>query len=99
VKRISIIIAALVLALGCKVEKEGKDTYKVVAPTPAAKAAAEKAKEDAQKTLHNASEAIAKKTESSKTETTNTTSTTSTSTSGTTSTTETTTTTAKKKHH
>jgi len=35
VKRISIIaIAALVLALGCKVEKEGKDTYKVVAPTP-----------------------------------------------------------------
>ena len=44
----SITIAALlILALACKVEKTGKDTYKVVAPTPEAKAAAEKAKEQA----------------------------------------------------
>ncbi len=44
----SITIAALlILALACKVEKTGKDTYKVVAPTPEAKAAAEKAKVEA----------------------------------------------------
>src|ERR1041385_3292823 len=37
-------IAMLVLALAaCKVEKTGKDTYKVVAPTPAAKKAAKDA--------------------------------------------------------
>ena len=31
-------------AIACKVEKTGQDTYKVIAPTPAAKAAAEKVK-------------------------------------------------------
>lgn len=46
-KRIA--IATIILALACKVEKTGKDTYKVVAPTPQAKAAGEKAKEEAKK--------------------------------------------------
>ena len=45
-KRISM-IALMILALACKVEKTGQDTYKVVAPTPEAKAAAQKAKEQA----------------------------------------------------
>ena len=86
VKRISIITAALLLAVACKVEKTGKDTYKVVAPTPAAKAAAKKAEEKAKQLTNEASEAIKKKTEGSKTETTATTEST---TSGTTQTTET----------
>jgi len=82
VKRISI-IAALLLAVACKVEKTGKDTYKVVAPTPEAKAAAQKAGEKAREVTHEASEAIAKKTEApatttSSTETTATTATTTT---------------------
>jgi len=38
-------MGAVVLALAaCKIEKTGQDTYKVVAPTPQAKAAGEKAK-------------------------------------------------------
>lgn len=41
----SVILALVMVALACKVEKTGQDTYKVVAPTPEAKAAAEKAKE------------------------------------------------------
>ncbi len=41
------IVALTVLALACKVEKTGQDTYKVVAPTPEAKAAAKKAEEQA----------------------------------------------------
>lgn len=41
------IVALTILALACKVEKTGQDTYKVVAPTPEAKAAAEKAKDQA----------------------------------------------------
>ncbi|MDQ6799801.1 MAG: hypothetical protein M3041_03085 [Acidobacteriota bacterium] len=45
-KRITI-VALTILALACKVEKTGQDTYKVVTPTPEAKAAAEKAKEQA----------------------------------------------------
>jgi len=40
-----LLIGAIVLALAaCKVEKTGKDTYKVVAPTAQAKAAGEKVK-------------------------------------------------------
>ena len=40
-----LLIGAIVLALAaCKVEKTGKDTYKVVVPTAQAKAAGEKAK-------------------------------------------------------
>lgn len=43
-----LLIVAVVLALGaCKVEKTGHDTYKVTAPTPEAKSAGEKAKEQA----------------------------------------------------
>lgn len=78
-KRISIIAAALILALACKVEKTGQDTYKVVAPTAEAKAAAKKTEEKVKQVTHDASVAIAKKTEgasSSTTETTETTQTT-----------------------
>ncbi|HJT18665.1 MAG TPA: hypothetical protein VJ853_14815 [Thermoanaerobaculia bacterium] len=39
----AVTLALLMLALACKVEKTGQDTYKVVAPTPQAKAAARKA--------------------------------------------------------
>ena len=99
VKRISIIAAALALAIACKVEKTGNDTYKVVAPTPEAKAAAQKAGEKARETIHDASVAVGKKTEApvsgSKTETTSTTATT---TNGTTETTSSVTTTKHKKH-
>jgi len=89
VKRISI-IAALVLAIACKVEKTGQDTYKVVAPTPEAKAAAKKAEEKAKEVTHDASVAIAKKTAGASSSTTETTATTATTTNGTTETTETT---------
>ena len=88
VKRISI-IAALVLAIACKVEKTGQDTYKVVAPTPEAKAAAKRAEEKSKEVTHDASVAVAKKTEGAS-------SSSSTSTTETTATTETTTT---RKHH
>jgi hypothetical protein len=37
-------IGLLTLALACKVEKTGRDTYKVIAPTPEAKAAAQRVK-------------------------------------------------------
>lgn len=43
-----IILALVLLLAACKVEKTGQDTYKVVAPTPQAKAASEKAKAEAQ---------------------------------------------------
>jgi hypothetical protein len=43
-----LVLAAIVIAaLACKVQKTGQDTYKVVAPTPEAKAAAKKAQEKA----------------------------------------------------
>ena len=78
----SMIIALVALAFACKVEKTGQDTYKVVAPTPQAKAAAEKVKEQtataAQKLgdeLKKVGEKAKEKTES-RTETTETTSTT-----------------------
>jgi hypothetical protein len=41
------IVALTILALACKVEKTGQDTYKVVTPTPEAKAVAKKAEEQA----------------------------------------------------
>jgi len=92
VKRIIILSALLALFVACKVEKTGQDTYKVVAPTPEAKAAAEKAAEKARQATHDASVEIAKKTESGKTDTSSTssTTTTATSTNGTTATTVTT---------
>ena len=40
-----IALALITFALACKIEKTGQDTYKVVAPTPEAKKAAEKVKE------------------------------------------------------
>jgi hypothetical protein len=43
-----IIAAAVLLLVACKVEKTGKDTYKVVAPTPQAKAAGAEVKKDLQ---------------------------------------------------
>src|SRR5438094_5901674 len=61
----SITVATLmILALACKVEKTGQDTYKVVAPTPEAKSAAEKAKDQAkvlgEKAKQEAAEAAVK---------------------------------------
>lgn len=95
-KRITL-IAVLALAIACKVEKTGQDTYKVVAPTPEAKAAAQKAADKAKEATHDASVAIAKKTESgTSTSSTETTATTATTTNGTT---ETTVTTQKHKRH
>ena len=90
-KRTTTLIAALLLTAACKVEKTGQDTYKVVTPTPEAKAAAQKAAEKAREATHDASAAIAKKTEAPATTTssTQTTATTSTSTNGTTATTAT----------
>ena len=41
----TIILTIAILALACKVEKTGQDTYKVIAPTPQAKAAAQKVKQ------------------------------------------------------
>lgn len=99
------LIAALVLALACKVEKTSDDTYSVTAPTPEAEAAAQKAKEEAkeagqvirEKTAEGAQiagDALKKAGEEMKSDTTATTSTTVTSgTSGTTATTTTRTTT------
>ena len=58
------VVALTILALACKVEKTGQDTYKVVAPTPEAKAAAEKAKDQAkvlgEKAKQEAAEAAVK---------------------------------------
>jgi uncharacterized lipoprotein YmbA len=42
-KKLFAVIVVLALA-ACKVQKTGQDTYRVVAPTPQAKKAAEKAK-------------------------------------------------------
>jgi Skp family chaperone for outer membrane proteins len=44
--KFNVMLALAMLAVACKVEKTGQDTYKVVAPTPKAKAAAEKLKEE-----------------------------------------------------
>jgi len=93
VKRIAIIATFALTLAACKVEKTGQDTYKVVAPTAEAKAAAKNATDKAKEVTHDASVAIAKKTEPSKTETTATTATT---TNGTTETTQTVV--VKKKH-
>ncbi len=51
--------SVIILAIACKVEKTGQDTYKVVAPTPEAKAAAEKAKEQAKVLGHEAKKGAA----------------------------------------
>ena len=41
----TVLLSFAMIVLACKVEKTGQDTYKVIAPTPQAKAAAEKVKE------------------------------------------------------
>lgn len=87
-KRMVILVIAWA-AFACQVEKTGKDTYKVVAPTPEAKAAGQKAKEQAKavgeeikegaakaaKTAGGALQRAGEKVESGLTETTATTST------------------------
>ena len=62
-------IALLTLALACKVEKTGKDTYKVIAPTPAAKAAAQKVKEQTTTAAEKLGDELKKVGEKAKTET------------------------------
>ena len=47
-----------IFAFACKVEKTGQDTYKVIAPTPAAKAAAEKAKAQTSAAAHKLSDEL-----------------------------------------
>jgi len=61
-------IGLLTLALACKVEKTGKDTYKVVAPTPAAKAAAQKVKEQTTTAAQKLGDELTKVGEKAKTE-------------------------------
>ena len=61
-------IALLTLALACKVEKTGQDTYKVVAPTPEAKAAAEKVKAQTSTAAQKLSDELKKVGEKAKTE-------------------------------
>jgi len=61
-------IGLLTLALACKVEKTGKDTYKVVAPTPEAKAAAQKVKEQTTTVAEKLGDELKKVGEKAKTE-------------------------------
>ena len=66
-------IALVVLALAaCKIEKTGKDTYKVVAPTPQAKKAGEKMKVQAKEAGEKLKVEAEKLKEKVKTETTST---------------------------
>jgi hypothetical protein len=64
-----IALALVSLALACKVEKTGQDTYKVVAPTPEAKKAAEKVKEQTQTAAEKLGDELKKVGEKAKTET------------------------------
>lgn len=48
-RRIAMLALIVGLAISCKVQKTGENTYKVIAPTPEAKSAAEKAKVEAKK--------------------------------------------------
>jgi hypothetical protein len=88
----AIVAAAVLLLVACKVEKTGKDTYYVVAPSPQAKAAGAEAKKDLQemgaklKTEAGKLGDKAKSATSDKTETTETTETTSSTDTGTTTT-------------
>ena len=62
-------LALVSLALACKVEKTGQDTYKVVAPTPEAKKAAEKVKEKTETAAQKLGDELKKVGEKAKTET------------------------------
>ena len=64
-----IALAFLTFALACKVEKTGQDTYKVVAPTPKAKAAAEKLKEQTTTAAQKLEDELKKVGDKAKTET------------------------------
>lgn len=48
-RRIAILAAITALAISCRVQKTGENTYKVVVPTPQARRAAEKARIEAKK--------------------------------------------------
>lgn len=61
--------ALVIFALACKVEKTGQDTYKVIAPTPAAKAAAQKVKEQTTTAAEKLGDELKKVGEKAKTET------------------------------
>jgi hypothetical protein len=88
---VAITLAIVLLALAaCKVEKTGQDTYRVVAPTPQAKAAGEKAKDDAKEAMGKVRDAVHEATATNSSGTSGTTQTTSTSSNGTTTTTTTT---------
>jgi hypothetical protein len=56
----TVILLIALMPFACKVEKTGKDTYKVVAPTPEAKSAGEKAKEQAKAVGEEIKEGAAK---------------------------------------
>lgn len=43
-RRMMVVAAIAALAISCKVQKTGENTYRVVAPTPEAKSAADRAK-------------------------------------------------------
>lgn len=62
------VLALAIVALACKVEKTGQDTYKVVAPTPQAKAAAQKVKEQTETAAQKLGEELKKVGEKAKTE-------------------------------
>jgi hypothetical protein len=64
-----IALALVSIALACKVEKTGRDTYKVVAPTPEAKKAAEKVKENTETAVQKLGDELKKVGEKAKTET------------------------------
>ena len=65
----TIALVLVSLALACKVEKTGQDTYKVVAPTPGAKKAAEKVKEQTETAAQKLGDELKKVGEKAKTET------------------------------
>ena len=73
--RIVFLVLAM-LTFACKVEKTGQDTYKVVAPTPQAKAAAEKVKEQTATAAQKISDELKKVGEKAKQKTESTTATT-----------------------
>ena len=66
-RRIVVLALAALLVFACKVEKTGKDTYKVIAPTPQAKKAGEKAKEEAKTAVEKLKQATEKVGEKAKT--------------------------------
>ncbi|HEY6842736.1 MAG TPA: hypothetical protein VI391_01095 [Thermoanaerobaculia bacterium] len=74
----TVTLALVMFALACKVEKTGQDTYKVIAPTPQAKAAAQKASQQtatAVQKIGNELKEAGDRLSKSKTETTSTTAT------------------------